>query len=72
MEDAEKCLSAGTELRLFDQVLDPHRALHKNEVEDQKNFKSEKIKDSRNLFLVKEGGMFAQSINSSSFYFFIF
>ncbi|XP_033218547.1 RNA-binding protein 28-like [Belonocnema kinseyi] len=60
VEDAEKCLSAGTELRLFDQVLDPHLALHKNEIEDQKNFKSEKIKDSRNLFLVKEGVILAR------------
>lgn len=57
VEDAEKCLTAGTELKLFDQILDPHRALHKNEVTERNNLKSEKVKDSRNLYLVKEGGI---------------
>ncbi|XP_043267883.1 RNA-binding protein 28 [Venturia canescens] len=61
VEDAEKCLSAGTELRLHDQVLDPHRALNRNAVQDNKSLKKEKIKDSRNLYLVKEGVILAGS-----------
>ncbi|XP_051169313.1 RNA-binding protein 28-like [Leptopilina boulardi] len=60
VEDAEKCLTAGTELKIFDQILDPHRALHKNEVAERKNSKSEKVKDSRNLYLVKEGVILAR------------
>ncbi|XP_043472626.1 RNA-binding protein 28-like isoform X2 [Leptopilina heterotoma] len=60
VEDAEKCLAAGTELKIFDQILDPHRALHKNEVVERKNIKSEKVKDSRNLYLVKEGVILAR------------
>lgn len=56
VEDAENCLSAGTELRLRDQIIEAHRALRRNEVEDKKNLKGKKIKDSRNLYLIKEGG----------------
>ncbi|XP_044580738.1 RNA-binding protein 28 isoform X2 [Cotesia glomerata] len=61
VEDAEKCLSAGTELRLHNQVLDPHRALDRNELANGNSLKSRKIKDSRNLYLVKEGVIMAGS-----------
>ncbi|XP_011257211.2 RNA-binding protein 28 [Camponotus floridanus] len=61
IEDAEKCLSAGTELRLRDQIIEAHRALHKNEVGNKTNLKKQKTKDSRNLYLVKEGVVLAGS-----------
>ncbi|XP_057329594.1 RNA-binding protein 28 [Microplitis mediator] len=61
VEDAEKCLSAGTELRIQNQVLDPHPALDRNEVTNGKSLKSQRIKDSRNLYLVKEGVVMAGS-----------
>ncbi|XP_018051317.1 PREDICTED: RNA-binding protein 28 isoform X2 [Atta colombica] len=61
VEDAENCLSAGTELRLRDQIIEAHRALRRNEVEDKKNLKGKKIKDSRNLYLIKEGVVLAKS-----------
>ncbi|XP_060530240.1 RNA-binding protein 28 [Cylas formicarius] len=61
-EDAEKALNAGTELTLLGNVLDCHLALDRNElqkkVEAQKEEKS-KPKDSRNLYLVKEGVILA-------------
>lgn len=47
---------AGTELRLRDQIMEAHRALHKNEIGNKKSLKEQRIKDSRNLYLVKEGG----------------
>lgn len=49
-------MSAGTELRLRDQIIEAHKALHRKEVEDKKNLKDKRIKDSRNLYLIKEGG----------------
>ncbi|KAG5321548.1 RBM28 protein, partial [Acromyrmex heyeri] len=61
VEDVENCLSAGTELRLRDQIIEVHRALRRNEVEDKKNLKGKKIKDSRNLYLIKEGVVLAKS-----------
>ncbi|KYN22776.1 PREDICTED: RNA-binding protein 28 [Trachymyrmex cornetzi] len=61
VEDAENCLLAGTELRLRDQIIEAHRALRRNEVEDKKNLKGKKIKDSRNLYLIKEGVVLAKS-----------
>ncbi|KAK0099071.1 hypothetical protein PV326_008385 [Microctonus aethiopoides] len=61
VEDAEKCLSAGTELRLHDQVLDPHKALDKQNVPNGNNLKKQRVKDSRNLYLVKEGVIMAGS-----------
>lgn len=54
--DAEKCLLAGTELRMHDQIIEAHKALRRNEVENKKNLKEQRIKDSRNLYLIKEGG----------------
>lgn len=56
VEGAEKCLSAGTELRLRGQIIEAHKALHRKEIEDKKNLKEKRIKDSRNLYLIKEGG----------------
>ncbi|KAL7307265.1 hypothetical protein TKK_0000462 [Trichogramma kaykai] len=59
-EDAEKCLSAGTELTLRGQILDPHKALSKEEVKEKSQEKKQKkTKDSRNLYLVKEGVILA-------------
>ncbi|XP_028047298.1 RNA-binding protein 28 isoform X2 [Monomorium pharaonis] len=61
VEDAEKCLSAGTQLCLRDQTIEAHKALHRKEVEDKNNLKKQKIKDSRNLYLIKEGVILAKS-----------
>ncbi|XP_045478929.1 RNA-binding protein 28 [Harmonia axyridis] len=61
-EDAEKVLQAGTELTLLGNVLDCHKALLKNEILSQQESKSNKkkdVKDSRNLYLVKEGVILA-------------
>lgn len=41
---------------MHDQIIEAHRALRKNEIENKKSFKEQKMKDSRNLYLVKEGG----------------
>lgn len=68
MEDAEKCLSAGTELKLNNQILDPHKALHRSEVNEKNQEKTKKEKDSRNLYLVKEGGKIID--NELNIYFF--
>jgi len=43
---------------LRDQIIEAHKALHRKEVEDKKNLKEKRIKDSRNLYLIKEGGRF--------------
>lgn len=58
-EDAEKCLQAGTELTLMGNVLDCYKALSRDELEEKRNAKREKEirqRDTRNLYLVKEGG----------------
>ena len=55
-------MSAGTELRLHDQVLDPHKAIDRNLAQDPKGLKAQKVKDSRNLYLVKEGGKYIENI----------
>ncbi|XP_044748099.1 RNA-binding protein 28 isoform X2 [Coccinella septempunctata] len=63
-EDAEKVLQAGTELKLLGNILDCHKALCKNEIHSQQNNKLNKkkdTKDSRNLYLVKEGVILAGS-----------
>lgn len=53
-------MNAGTELTLLGNVLDCHPALDRDEVQkkihEKKELKKEP-KDSRNLYLVKEGGM---------------
>ncbi|XP_023021496.2 RNA-binding protein 28 [Leptinotarsa decemlineata] len=63
-EDADKALNAGTELTLLGNILDCHPALNRNDVQkkilDKKQSKSEP-KDSRNLYLVKEGVILAGS-----------
>lgn len=61
VEDAEKCLSAGSELQMEDQILEVKKALDKNEIEDRANSKHHRPKDSRNLYLVKEGVILAGS-----------
>lgn len=61
VESAEKCLSAGNELQMEDQILETHRALDRNEIENKTNSKQYKQKDSRNLYLVKEGVVLAGS-----------
>ncbi|XP_044255776.1 RNA-binding protein 28 [Tribolium madens] len=61
-EDAQKALEAGTELTLLGNVLDCHRALGRDELRKKvETKKEEKIapKDSRNLYLVKEGVILA-------------
>lgn len=61
IEDSEKCLSAGTELRLHDAILEPYKALSRKCIMDKNNLKNKKEKDSRNLYLVKEGVITAGS-----------
>lgn len=59
-EDAEKPLQAGTELTLLGNVLDCHPAIDRNDLKNKEKLNKElksKPKDSRNLYLVKEGGM---------------
>lgn len=59
-EDAEKPLQAGTELTLLGNVLDCHPAIDRNDLKNKEQLNKElksKSKDSRNLYLVKEGGM---------------
>lgn len=54
-ESADMCLNAGTEFKLMDQVLDPHPALSRNEVNQMSETKKKQPRDTRNLFLAKEG-----------------
>ncbi|XP_063913163.1 RNA-binding protein 28-like [Zophobas morio] len=64
VEDAEKALAAGTELTLLGNILDCQRALARNEVREKNSAKKQDktvIKDSRNLYLVKEGVILAGS-----------
>uniref|UniRef100_A0ABM1J0J7 RNA-binding protein 28-like n=1 Tax=Polistes dominula TaxID=743375 RepID=A0ABM1J0J7_POLDO len=61
IEDTEKCLSAGTELRLQDEILEPYKALSKKCIMDKNNLKNKKERDTRNLYLVKEGVITAGS-----------
>lgn len=49
------CCSAGTSFKLFDQVLDPHAALSRHEVQQKAENNKKEPADSRNLYLVKEG-----------------
>lgn len=62
-ESAERCLAAGTELSLLDHTLDVYEALNKDQLQQKTNLKHEvqKSKDSRNLYLVKEGVVLAGS-----------
>lgn len=62
-ESADLCLQAGTEFKLMDEVLDPHPALSRDEIKSKHNEKSkdEAGKDSRNLYLAREGLIMANS-----------
>ncbi|XP_066252759.1 RNA-binding protein 28 [Euwallacea similis] len=63
-EDAEKALGAGTELTLLGNVLDCHPAVDKDQLrtkEKEQKEQKNKPKDSRNLYLVKEGVILANS-----------
>jgi hypothetical protein len=63
-ESAQQCLAAGRELTLLDQSLDVYEALNKEQLQQKADLKHEaqKSKDSRNLYLVKEGGQYLHSI----------
>ncbi|XP_017125510.1 RNA-binding protein 28 [Drosophila elegans] len=56
-ESADLCLQAGTEFKLMDEVLDPHPALSREEMKSKQsqNNKKDDAKDSRNLYLAREG-----------------
>lgn len=54
-EDAEKCLAAENQIIMEDQIVEAHKALDRNEVENKEPSKLRNKKDSRNLYLVKEG-----------------
>lgn len=55
-ESADMCLNAGTTFKLLDQILDPHPALSRTEVQQKQETKKSKTPvDSRNLYLLKEG-----------------
>ncbi|EDW08499.2 RNA-binding protein 28 [Drosophila mojavensis] len=61
-ESADLCLQAGTEFKLMDEVLDPHPALSRDEIKAKKAESSkEETKDSRNLYLAREGLIMANS-----------
>ncbi|KAI4463913.1 rna-binding motif protein 14b [Holotrichia oblita] len=60
-EDADKCLQAGTELTLQGNILDCHPALHKQDLQQKEKEGKTKQKDSRNLYLVKEGVILANT-----------
>lgn len=61
-ESADLCLQAGTEFTLMDQVLDPFPALSREEMHQQNDEKNKnEVKDSRNLYLAREGLIMANS-----------
>lgn len=62
-ESADLCLQAGTEFKLMDEVLDPHPALSRDEIKTKHTEKSKDDggKDSRNLYLAREGLIMANS-----------
>lgn len=62
-ESAELCLRSGEEFVLNDTILEPHPAMSREEVRDMADKKSKKDdgKDGRNLYLVKEGIIMANS-----------
>nr|XP_033343102.1 RNA-binding protein 28 [Megalopta genalis]XP_033343103.1 RNA-binding protein 28 [Megalopta genalis]XP_033343104.1 RNA-binding protein 28 [Megalopta genalis]XP_033343105.1 RNA-binding protein 28 [Megalopta genalis] len=65
IEDAEKCLAAGTGLEIDDQIMEAQRAIDRNEIESKAKSKQLKYKDTRNLYLVKEGVIMAGSAAAS-------
>ncbi|EDW01668.1 GH21568 [Drosophila grimshawi] len=62
-ESADLCLQAGTEFTLLNDVLDPHPALSRDEIKTKqtKDSKDDAGKDSRNLYLAREGLIMANS-----------
>uniref|UniRef100_A0A1A9WK30 RRM domain-containing protein n=1 Tax=Glossina brevipalpis TaxID=37001 RepID=A0A1A9WK30_9MUSC len=62
-ESADMCLQAGSELTLMDEILQPFPALSKEEIREQTNENKEEKdrKDSRNLYLAREGLIMAGS-----------
>ncbi|BFG05319.1 RNA-binding protein 28 [Drosophila madeirensis] len=57
-ESADLCLQAGTEFTLLDEVLDPHTALSRDELKTKQSLENKDDdtgKDSRNLYLAREG-----------------
>lgn len=62
-ESADLCLQSGGELYLMDQLLELYPALSRTEVQNQEKLKSNKeiAKDSRNLYLAREGLIMANS-----------
>ncbi|GBP96552.1 RNA-binding protein 28 [Eumeta japonica] len=62
-ESADMCLQSAAEFVLMDQVLEPYPALSREEINQQKSEKNKKNdgKDSRNLYLAREGLIMANS-----------
>ncbi|XP_044739104.1 RNA-binding protein 28 [Chrysoperla carnea] len=60
-EAADQCLQAGTELTLLGNILDCHPALDKKVITQKATSKDTKIRDTRNLYLIKEGVIVAGS-----------
>ncbi|KAJ8913580.1 hypothetical protein NQ315_013985, partial [Exocentrus adspersus] len=62
-EDADKALNAGTNLTLLGNILDCYPALDRNAIQKKVQEKAQRIipKDSRNMYLVKEGVIMAGS-----------
>lgn len=58
-ESADMCLNAGTSFKLLDQILDPQPALSRNEIQQKKSGDTKPQRDSRNLYLAKEGTILA-------------
>lgn len=53
------CLKSGTNFKLFDQILDPQPALSRTDVLQKKDVNKREPRDSRNLYLAKEGTILA-------------
>uniref|UniRef100_A0A1A9VX80 RRM domain-containing protein n=1 Tax=Glossina austeni TaxID=7395 RepID=A0A1A9VX80_GLOAU len=62
-ESADLCLQAGSELTLMDEILQPYPALSKEQIREHtsENKKGKEGKDSRNLYLTREGLIMAGS-----------
>ncbi|XP_031619933.1 RNA-binding protein 28 [Contarinia nasturtii] len=58
-ESADMCLNAGTTFKLLHQILDPQPALSRNEIQQKKTGEQKQPRDSRNLYLSKEGTILA-------------
>lgn len=60
-------MAAGTELTLLGQTLDVYEALNKDQLQEKADLKhaAHKSKDNRNLYLVKEGGQYLDSKETS-------